>query len=137
MKKEDADGIEDASHENFRCAMEQHFQDFKEWAKATKDLQNAMSIVVEHTKPLQHIPEILHDGVTEMRLLRESLIVPATSSNKWSVSLAGVLSIIAAMAFCIVILGSLLVIGVSEGGYAKITPTGIEITRPAENSHVH
>lgn len=131
MATNDANGSDnDPGHESFKCAMQQHFEDFKEWTQATKALQGSMQVVIEHTRPLQHIPQILHDGVMEVRLLRESLVAPATAMPKWSMPLAAVLPVIAGMAFCIVILGSVLVLGVAGAGTTRITPHGIEITKP-------
>lgn len=121
---------EGANGVSLRCKMEEHFDDFREWVETTRAIQVHVANMSNETRNLSSLPAVLHDVVYELRMLRESLVIPATAMPKWSMPLAAVLPVIAGMAFCVVILGAVIVLGVAGDGSTKITPHGIEITRP-------
>jgi len=113
------------------CVMDgwaDHIADFKRWADMTEVIHDVVKDMHRDTTHLALLPTMvdkLHEMVTETRLLRESLVVPAT--DKKFLPLSATLPIIAAMTFCMCILGGILLIHMSDERALRVTPSSIEI----------
>jgi hypothetical protein len=118
------------STQKLRCQLEEHFEEFKKWSETTDHVRVALEAARED---LAHhrvdLKETLKEIVSELRLLRESLVGPATS--RFNIPLAAALPVMAALGFVIVILGAVLIVGSPNYHSAKITPSGISVERHA------
>lgn len=107
-----------------------HVEDFKRWADTTDTIHNVIKEMHTDTRHLAVLPNVvdrLHDIVEETRLLRESLVAPATNRN--FLPMTATIPVILAMVFCMSILGGLLLVHMSDDRNVKLAPHHIEITK--------
>jgi len=118
---------DDSNGYEVSCSMHEHFEDFKKWMETTAIMNERIHEMHRDTKYLANLPTI----VEELRSLRETLVGAATGKNH--IPLAATLPVISAMAFCILILGGLLM-SFHTGGDFKITPSSIEMRNHGNNT---
>lgn len=115
----------------FDCSMQEHLQDFKKWAETTSIMNERISEMHRDTANLKYLPMI----VDEIRELRGSLVNAATGKNH--LPLAATIPVIAAMSFCIAILGGLLFTFHTQGRSVSLSPTSIELSNGTNSTTTH
>lgn len=116
MSNEESNGYCPAHDE-----MSQHFRDFDKWVTKTTEIHAVVTNMHRDMQHLSHLPLV----VSELKLLRESLVGPAT--NKSFVPLAAIIPLIAAMSFCCIILGGILLVHMSDDKSIKLNASSIEV----------
>lgn len=113
------------------CSMHEHFEEFRKWVEVTSLMNDRIHEMSRHSENLRYLPMLLD----EVRSLRGDLVNAAT--GKHHLPLAATLPVIAAMAFCIAILGGLLFNVNSEGRKITIRPNSIEMNgaNTSETNH--
>lgn len=112
------------------CSMQEHLEEFRKWVEVTSVMNDRIHEMTRHVENLRYLPMLLD----EVRSLRGDLVDSATGKNH--LPLAATIPVIAAMAFCIAILGGLL-FAMHTTGKVTIRPNSIEMhgTDSSENKH--
>lgn len=110
---------------NDKCAFDNdfksHLEEFAKLARHTETIYETVSGLQADIKHLETLPLV----VQELRLLRESLIGPATNRN--FMPLAAVVPMILSMALCMSVLGGLLLTHMGGEKMLDITPHSIQV----------
>lgn len=121
----------DEQRNGFDISLQDHMQEFKRWAETTSIMNERISEMHRDTANLKYLPMI----VDEIRELRGSLVNAATGKNH--LPLAATIPVIAAMSFCIAVLGGLLFTFHTQGRSVSLSPTSIELSNGTNSPAPH
>jgi hypothetical protein len=112
----------------------EHMDDFKLREVKIDAMSSVMASMHDHTSNLLVLPSLVEairnmsdKTSVELQLLRQSLVGPATNRN--FMPLSAVIPLIAAMSFCMMILGGVLLVKMSDDRAIAVDSSGIHIDR--------